>query len=425
MRQILLQILAIVGFLFMNCIGGYVYEGKRIVKPVYFKRRPLVLFASTGYDPNPARNEFRSGLKLQRHPRNHRTPAETAIPPTFIRGAQVRLYDSPISERILSKPKRWAISTPYEPPEPRMSEEQLATTTTEATTTELSSAASDEVEILREVIPSDKTRLTVMYGDQRNYTIEAKVEDVPRTVTEPSDYYIRQRYLPAIEREAAAEDFGMESYSPYISDEQAEPIRPIRRSAAPWATRDTDRLGPPRQQACNLELDRGFGPDELSSWYYNPSERKCRWFGYRGNGGNANRFNSRTACEAYCVQDVTNLCDVVSCPWHRTSCQLVADEYCKITEEHAGRDWRLKCPPEQPSCLSSRGTRLSPEVNRQSIPSECHQNVDAGSCQRKSPSVQYFYDPNQNDCKTFYFHNCGGNDNRFGTKSDCMTYCSP
>ncbi|TPP63059.1 Tissue factor pathway inhibitor 2 [Fasciola gigantica] len=154
--------------------------------------------------------------------------------------------------------------------------------------------------------------------------------------------------------------FEMEGYRPVAEPEEHEPLRPVRHSPAPWAYRDTQRFGSPRHQACSQPLNRGVGPDEVSSWYFDTKLHVCRWFGYRGYGGNANRFYSRTACESLCIHDVENLCDTVKCSWPGTHCSLVGDQTCKHTEEMYGRDWQIRCPPDQPVCLSRRGTRIAP-----------------------------------------------------------------
>lgn len=65
------------------------------------------------------------------------------------------------------------------------------------------------------------------------------------------------------------------------------------------------------------------------------------------------------------------------------------------------------------------------DIDFKDIPRECFQRKDPGPCERKNPAVMFYYDRERNDCMTFYYHNCGGNDNRFETKSDCMSHCSP
>ncbi|VDP98127.1 unnamed protein product [Trichobilharzia regenti] len=204
-----------------------------------------------------------------------------------------------------------------------------------------------------------------------------------------------------------------------------EPARPVYHSPIRWAVRDIASLGQPSHIACSQPLDRGVGSNELSSWYYDSRDGRCRWFGYRGYGGNANRFYSRAACEELCVKNNQNLCEVAKCPKSITSCILVGDDSCKLYKQQHSKSWEAECPPDQPVCVTKRNTRMAPDIEFENVPSECRQQPDPGSCQIKNPSQNFFYDLESNDCMSFYFHECGGNDNRFVTKSECMSHCSP
>lgn len=58
------------------------------------------------------------------------------------------------------------------------------------------------------------------------------------------------------------------------------------------------------------------------------------------------------------------------------------------------------------------------------IPRECFEEADHGSCLVKSPKIRYRYDPRSNTCRSFYFHDCGGNNNRFESMQECMNHCA-
>lgn len=55
-----------------------------------------------------------------------------------------------------------------------------------------------------------------------------------------------------------------------------------------------------------MPMDQGtFGGGAgmtLTRWYHNPLSGDCESFTYRGQGGNANNFESREHCESYCKQ---------------------------------------------------------------------------------------------------------------------------
>jgi len=55
------------------------------------------------------------------------------------------------------------------------------------------------------------------------------------------------------------------------------------------------------------------------------------------------------------------------------------------------------------------------------VGAECKLPPDPGSC---SDSVErYYYDQNQNECFSFSYTGCGGNDNNFLTYSRCRVFC--
>ncbi|VEL13763.1 unnamed protein product [Protopolystoma xenopodis] len=84
-----------------------------------------------------------------------------------------------------------------------------------------------------------------------------------------------------------------------------EPPRSVLRSVTHWLHGNQTTS---RHVACSQLLDHGKGPDEVSSWYFDRDSGICRWFGYRGYGGNSNRFYSRLACETLCILDNEDMC---------------------------------------------------------------------------------------------------------------------
>lgn len=51
----------------------------------------------------------------------------------------------------------------------------------------------------------------------------------------------------------------------------------------------------------------------------------------------------------------------------------------------------------------------------------CRSSKDEGPC--RSWSIRYFYDPALGNCRQFYFGGCGGNQNNFRSKSECLSAC--
>ena len=51
---------------------------------------------------------------------------------------------------------------------------------------------------------------------------------------------------------------------------------------------------------CLLEKDEGTGFRKTGQYFFNTKTGKCKFFKYKGSGGNANRFPSKKACEEKC-----------------------------------------------------------------------------------------------------------------------------
>ncbi|CDS35534.1 expressed protein [Echinococcus multilocularis] len=195
-------------------------------------------------------------------------------------------------------------------------------------------------------------------------------------------------------------------------------------SAPRWPVRDMDRLGSyPRHPACRLQPEWGVGPEERSAWFYSQPDGRCLWFSYNGHGGNANRFYSRANCESLCVFDQFDLCQNARCGYPGSHCMLRGDERCKAHAKSRGREFDTECPPDQPVCRARRAI-IPPEYNTELIPYECTEHVDTGGCLLKNPQIRYHYDVGSNTCRAFYFHGCGGNNNRFESMQECMNHCA-
>ncbi|VDM33477.1 unnamed protein product [Hydatigera taeniaeformis] len=198
----------------------------------------------------------------------------------------------------------------------------------------------------------------------------------------------------------------------------------VRLSAPRWPVRNMDLLGPyPKHSACRLPPEWGVGPEERSAWFFSQPDGRCLWFSYNGHGGNANRFYSRANCESLCVFDQFDLCKNARCSYPGSHCMLRGDERCKIYAKSHGKDPGNECPPDQPVCRARRAI-IPPEYNTELIPEECKEQVDTGGCLVKNPKIRYHYDARSNTCRAFYFHGCGGNNNRFESMQECMNHCA-
>lgn len=57
----------------------------------------------------------------------------------------------------------------------------------------------------------------------------------------------------------------------------------------------------------------------------------------------------------------------------------------------------------------------------------CSQPPDIGHCEddHNENSLRHYYKKDKDDCAIFTYTGCGGNENNFKTKQDCMRACSP
>jgi hypothetical protein len=55
---------------------------------------------------------------------------------------------------------------------------------------------------------------------------------------------------------------------------------------------------------CLLPKDSGYGDTSETNFYFHAIDRDCRLFQYKGNGGNANRFETKNECEIRCLAPI-------------------------------------------------------------------------------------------------------------------------
>ncbi|XP_003380506.1 putative papilin [Trichinella spiralis] len=126
------------------------------------------------------------------------------------------------------------------------------------------------------------------------------------------------------------------------------------------------------EDVCDLERDAGPCLDPISQWYFDRVSSACKLFTYGGCRGNANRFNTKSECEARCVQ---------------------------------------------PAKLTTTGLLLT------LAGSACELEFDSGPCQQ-SFLRKWYHDPRSHKCRPFAYGGCGGNDNRFDSEQECASACN-
>ncbi|RVE51788.1 hypothetical protein evm_003591 [Chilo suppressalis] len=120
---------------------------------------------------------------------------------------------------------------------------------------------------------------------------------------------------------------------------------------------------------CKLQHKTGncSKPRTMTRYYYDAHLDQCLTFLYSGCGGNRNQFET--------IQDCERLC---------------------------------------------KGATYMPEQDADGK-NFCSVQPNSGLCM--AMFYKYYFDVNENRCKTFIYGGCGGNQNRFNTMSECMNEC--
>ncbi|KAG6445851.1 kunitz-type serine protease inhibitor A [Manduca sexta] len=118
---------------------------------------------------------------------------------------------------------------------------------------------------------------------------------------------------------------------------------------------------------CQLQPKQGNCSKNLIRYYYDTQLDQCMTFTYTGCDGNKNNFDTQVNCERHCKGAA-----------HMPVNDMERNDYCYL-QPHSG------------VCLAFY--------------------------------TWYYYDINQETCKTFVYGGCGGNANRFDTIRNCLRDC--
>ena len=117
----------------------------------------------------------------------------------------------------------------------------------------------------------------------------------------------------------------------------------------------------------------------IQRWFYHPSSAQCRQFSFGGCQGNNNNFHTLRECEAAC----------------------------RHLQEEAGEE-KVEEEGEEEKEGEEEGV-------------DCLQPPDSGPC--RGQLERFYYEPELEQCASFSYGGCAGNNNNFLSLADCQTEC--
>ncbi|UJR30963.1 hypothetical protein I4U23_018475 [Adineta vaga] len=179
---------------------------------------------------------------------------------------------------------------------------------------------------------------------------------------------------------------------------------------------------------CNLPMVRGSCDQQISRWYFNPSDKYCHPYQYTGCHGNANSFENEQDCRDIChakEKDICTLekdsgsCDQYKIMWYYDSLnQQCKNFYYGSCGGNANRfeteqDCQLRC------LIKTGNSTCSQKVDQGYVCNETKSNQNETS----NSIMKFFYDQQLKQCSSFLYRGCGGNDNRFDEENQCIEEC--
>ena len=171
---------------------------------------------------------------------------------------------------------------------------------------------------------------------------------------------------------------------------------------------------------CHLPVETGPCSENVKSWHFDAAIGKCRQFIYGGCEGNQNRFTSRDLCEATCGKVK---------PLKHQICQV---DKAEGTCGSSIQKWYFDRNANE--CKTFIYTGCGGNENQFSTEGECRAMCGGkprqDACQLKADrgpcsnwNLQYYYNSTEATCLPFYYGGCQGNDNRFSTMKECRKAC--
>ncbi|XP_055967936.1 tissue factor pathway inhibitor [Sorex fumeus] len=157
-----------------------------------------------------------------------------------------------------------------------------------------------------------------------------------------------------------------------------------------WVKKTLHKVKP---DFCFLEEDPGICRGYITRYFYNNQSQQCEDFKYGGCLGNLNNFESLEECKKTCELPLNAL----------------EDDDSKTQTDAVNSNSLAPQPTKVARFLEYRG------------PSLCKTPADRGLC--RANETRFYFDFSIKKCCTFSYSGCGGNENNFVSKEDCIRAC--
>uniref|UniRef100_A0A803TGY1 Tissue factor pathway inhibitor n=1 Tax=Anolis carolinensis TaxID=28377 RepID=A0A803TGY1_ANOCA len=169
---------------------------------------------------------------------------------------------------------------------------------------------------------------------------------------------------------------------------------------------------------CSLPKSIGWCSSSVRRFYYDTEIRMCLPFIYRGCLGNSNNFESikecRRKCQQYGKRSWPEVCTLQRDPGS-SSIPLF---YFNINSKRCEIFYYGGCGGNANNFLTKNECISKFHA---SYPPKCKLRRKVGRC--KGKLERYYFDMGRKRCQPFTYSGCGGNENRFVTRVDCLLSC--
>ncbi|KAM8920724.1 kunitz-type protease inhibitor 1 [Pelodytes ibericus] len=182
------------------------------------------------------------------------------------------------------------------------------------------------------------------------------------------------------------------------------------------------------EEYCFAPLKVGRCRAKFPRWWYNAESKECQEFTFGGCKPNKNNYVKKEDC----IQTCRSVADTSSKSGRRA--HPVCDGHCLPTQFQCADgcciDALLECD-ETPDCNDQsdeapcdnydKGFNELLNYDDPNSRARCVELPDTGAC--RASFTRWYYDPESEACMSFTYGGCGGNDNNFKSKNDCLHFC--